>query len=378
MNRGLEVPARKPGTTERLAETDFFVGCAVSPFKRLESEMMLQLFKLEKKVKAGADFVVTQVGYDVRKYAELLKYMRLRNLDVPILGNVYTLTLPIARLMNQSKIHGCVVTDELLAKIEDEARADDKGKGARLERSAQLAAILRGLEFDGLHIGGFGLKSPDVAHILQRADEIGESWRDYLPNFQYHQADEFYLFPEDPEMNMDADEMLPVAASGQRHKPLDFRVSLLMHRLIFEEDTLGFDMMAGIYRFLDGHKRLSESAYFLERQAKRTMFDCRECGDCALVDLAYLCPMAKCPKFMRNGPCGGSHDGRCEVDSEKPCLWTRVYDRLASVDLLDTIRDEYVPPIDNALVRTSSWANFYLGRDHTGKKRKEAIASGKG
>jgi methylenetetrahydrofolate reductase (NADPH) len=378
MNRGLEIPGRKHGTTELLAKTDFFVGCAVSPFKRLESEMMPQLYKLEKKVRAGADFIVTQVGYDVRKFAELRKYMRLRNIDVPVLGNVYTLNRSVAWLMNQSKIHGCVVTDELLAKIEAETRADDKGKGARLERSAQLTAIFRGLKFNGVHIGGFGLKCQDVADILQRADEIGESWRDYLPNFQYHQGDEFYLFPEDPELNMDADEMVPVAAPGQRHKPLDFQVSRLMHRLVFEEHTRGFKMMTGLYRFLEDRKRLNKSAYFFERHIKRTMFDCRECGDCALVDLAYVCPMAKCPKFQRNGPCGGSQDGWCEVDSEKPCLWTRVYDRLASVDQLDTIRDEYVPPIDNALADTSSWANFYLGRDHTGKKRKEAVALGKG
>ena len=378
MNRGLEIPGRKHGTTERLAQTDFFVGCAASPFKRLESEMMPQLYKLEKKVRAGADFIVTQVGYDVRKFAELLKYMRLRDIDVPVLGNVYTLSRPVARLMNEGEIHGCVVTDELLAKVEEEARAADRGKGARLERSAQLIAILRGLRFNGVHIGGFGLKCQDVAHILQRADDIGENWRDHTANFQYRQPEEFYLFPEDQELSFDGDKMTPVTVPGHRRKPLHFRLSRLVHRLIFEPRTLGFNMMTGIYRLIDGRKGFSEFAYFLERQIKRVMFDCRECGDCALFDLAYLCPMSKCAKFQRNGPCGGSHDGWCEADSKKRCVWTRVYDRLASVDQLDVMRDEYVPPIDNALARTSSWANFYLGRDHTGKKRQEAIAEGKG
>ena len=378
MNRGLEVPGRKRGTTEKLPATDFFVGCAVSPFKRLESEMLPQFYKLEKKVRAGADFVITQVGYDVRKLAELLKYMRLRNIDVPVLGNVYSLSRPVARLMNGGDIHGCVVNDELLARIEEEGKADDKGKGARLERSAQLTAIFRGLKFSGVHIGGFGLKCPDVAHILQRADEIGENWRDYTANFQYHQPDEFYLFPEDPELSFDADKMVPESTTRRRKKTLHFRVSLLFHRMVFEEGSLGFKIATALYRFLDTRKRLSAFFHFFERLAKEPLFDCRECGDCALFDTAYLCPMSQCAKLQRNGPCGGSHDGHCEADSEKPCVWTRIYERLASVDKLDQMCDEYVPPIDNSLAHTSSWANFFMARDHTGRKRKSAVEQGRG
>ena len=36
-------------------------------------------------------------------------------------------------------------------------------------------------------------------------------------------------------------------------------------------------------------------------------------GDCALIDVAYVCPMSQCPKNQRNGACGGSHEGWCEV-----------------------------------------------------------------
>ena len=368
MNAGLEVPGRKRGSVDRLPATDFFVGCAVSPFKRHESELMPQFYKLEKKIAAGADFVVTQLGYDMRKFAEVLKYMRYRGLDVPVLGNVYTLSRTVARMMNRGAIHGCVVTDELLAKIEEEANAEDKGKSARLERSAQLAAAFKGLKFNGIHIGGFGLKCKDVEFIIRRAEEIGDNWRDFLPNFQYSQHDEFYAFPEDPEMTSDESKLVPVK-SGQRYrKSLNFRTNLLVHALLFEEGALGFRLMTRFYRFLEGRKFLSEVMYFFERQIKRLLFDCRECGDCGLVDLSYLCPMSKCAKFQRNGPCGGSHDRMCEADEKKRCVWTRVYERSAAADNLDYLRLEYVPPVDCALARTSSWANFYVGRDHTSKK----------
>ena len=69
--------------------------------------------------------------------------------------------------------------------------------------NALMPCRIRGMKFQGVHIGGFGLRCADVAHILQRADEIGENWRDYTNNFTYSQADEFFLFPEDSDLSLD-------------------------------------------------------------------------------------------------------------------------------------------------------------------------------
>ena len=43
-------------------------------------------------------------------------------------------------------------------------------------------------------------------------------------------------------------------------------------------------------------------------------FQCKDCGDCSLPDIAFLCPESQCAKNQRNGPCGGTREGRCEVD----------------------------------------------------------------
>ena len=37
---------------------------------------MSQYYKLFKKVKMGADFLITQVGFDVRKFDEVYRFMR--------------------------------------------------------------------------------------------------------------------------------------------------------------------------------------------------------------------------------------------------------------------------------------------------------------
>ena len=368
MNKGLEIPGRKKGTFDNLPATDFFVGGAVSPFKKTEAELMTQFFKLEKKIQAGVDFIIPQLGYDIRKFAEILKYMKYRNISMPVLGNIYVLTKGAARFMNGGNVPGCVVTDELLAKFEEEAEAPDKGKAARLERAAQLMSLFKGLNFSGVHLGGFGLKFDDFEYIIKRAEEIGDNWREFIPNFRYNQENEYYLFPDDPELTFAEDKLRPVAASPRPRKTLHFQMGRLFHRVLFTEGTLGYRLAQVIYRFLEKRKLTGRFCHFCERQIKRLLFDCQECGDCALFDLFYVCPMSKCAKFQRNGPCGGSKDGKCEADEEKRCAWTIIYERCAAIGKLDELRKNYVPPINCSLSKTSSWANFFMGRDHGGKK----------
>jgi ferredoxin len=65
---------------------------------------------------------------------------------------------------------------------------------------------------------------------------------------------------------------------------------------------------------------------------------CGGCGDCVLHLTGGVCPIARCSKSLLNGPCGGSQDGRCEVDRETPCGWDQIYrslERLGRLDLLE-------------------------------------------
>lgn len=72
---------------------------------------------------------------------------------------------------------------------------------------------------------------------------------------------------------------------------------------------------------------------------------CRGCGDCLLAYTAGICPIALCPKRLLNGPCGGSRDGRCEVDPDIPCAWIQIYQRLEKQNRLH-LMDEFRPPRD--------------------------------
>jgi len=70
---------------------------------------------------------------------------------------------------------------------------------------------------------------------------------------------------------------------------------------------------------------------------------CAQCGQCILGETGGICPITACHKGLVNGPCGGTNNGKCEVDKEKDCAWTLIYERLKEQDRLDLMR-KYHPP----------------------------------
>ena len=67
-------------------------------------------------------------------------------------------------------------------------------------------------------------------------------------------------------------------------------------------------------------------------------YDCGQCGECFLNLTGGICPITACSKSLVNGQCGGSKDGRCEVDPDMECGWERIYRRLAQVGRLDALK----------------------------------------
>jgi ferredoxin len=70
---------------------------------------------------------------------------------------------------------------------------------------------------------------------------------------------------------------------------------------------------------------------------------CGACGECVLAKTGSICPVTTCAKGLLNGPCGGTNDGKCEVDREKDCSWTLIYQKLEKLGKLDTIRTIFPP-----------------------------------
>ena len=183
LNKGLEDDST--GKKNILKPTDFFAGAVISPFKQTEAELMGQYFKLKKKIKAGAKFIVTQVGYDARKLQELILWAKINDYQIPFIANIYILPYGAGKTMNANRIPGCIVTDKLLAKLAEERTMPDKGKTARMDRAAKMYAIAKGLGFKGVHIGGQGTTYETVEYIIDKGEELAPQWEEFTSAFDF-------------------------------------------------------------------------------------------------------------------------------------------------------------------------------------------------
>ena len=177
----------------RQAGMPFWISVAVSPFKYMEPDCVYQYLKLEKKFAAGADYGITQLGYDVRKFRELKQYLDERGIQKPVLGSVYILQSGAAEKMAKSEPPGCWIAPELLEQIRNESDAPDMGEAAGLERAARLVAILRGLEYAGAYIGGTH-NADHIRWVIKRSEFLTPKWQEYAEEFSYAPERAFYLY----------------------------------------------------------------------------------------------------------------------------------------------------------------------------------------
>ncbi len=322
----------------------FYISVAVSPFKYTEADCAYQYLKLEKKIAAGADFAITQLGFDSQKQRELMRYLRERGLNTPVFGNVYVLPPKAAERMSKGEPPGCWVSPELLAKIQEEAKAEDKGLAARLERAAKMAAISRGLGYAGAYIGG--THNPEhIRGIIRRAEELAPRWEELAEEISYGAKGGFFFYDSTP----------------RPPKPREFTQKLF--DVIEPANTPRSlrKVLTGVMSWIDHHPAAAEALEKAELAFKKPVFGCQACGNCVLGLMEYVCPMT-CPKNMRNGPCGGTSNGQCEVIPEQACIWVEVYERAKAAHRVDELKT-YIPPRNRALQGTSSYINYFLNRD---------------
>ena len=338
----------------------FTAGAAVDPFKALEADLVPQFLKLALKVRTGADFAISQVGWDARSWHELIRWSQMRRLSVPLLASVYILGLGVARVFHHDEVPGIRLSRELMAMVESAAGSADRGRARFLELAAMQIAVARGLGFAGVYVAG-QRDAAELDRVCSMADAFGpDDWRGMLAAVSFPEPRAHRLFEPGEVPQLASDRASPTGGAG--HAPLSYRFERLVHDHVFEPGSAGFAVARGVYARLESW-HLLKPAHAIEQMAKIPMFGCRDCGDCSLPDIAYQCPESACVKNQRNGPCGGSLDGECEVPG-RPCVWAKAYDRLKPYGEALTMLEREPVLQDNALRGTSAWANTFMGRDH--------------
>jgi methylenetetrahydrofolate reductase (NADPH) len=139
---------------ELVGAPSFCLGAVVTPGA---DPLEPQLIKLEKKVKAGAQFIQTQAVYEPEKFETFMKSVSY--LNVPILvGIVLLRSAGMARFMNKN-VAGVHVPDSLI----DEMEKAEKRMQKSVEIAARLITDMKSL-CQGVHIMAIGMEKrvPEV------------------------------------------------------------------------------------------------------------------------------------------------------------------------------------------------------------------------
>ncbi|HET7769419.1 MAG TPA: methylenetetrahydrofolate reductase C-terminal domain-containing protein [Chloroflexota bacterium] len=348
-----------------------WLGATVNPFRYAEAEVWGQRIKAWKKWRAGAAYLVAQIGYDVLKLQELRLWLARDGMaEVPALASVHVLHRRTVGLLRGGRLPGVYLPPDL---EEGAARLD---LAAAHRRAALLADVaVRGLGYRGVLFGGVE-RYEHLAAILAIKDELAaRDWRESYEEYRHappadpSAADPgtaapisfappgaYYLFPAG------SDALLAAASelAGDRppvHAPRALR---WVHDAFFSRGAPGAALAAHA-ACAALSLGLAPAVARVERAIKGPLLGCRLCGDCRIPAFGYRCPVDGCPKGLLNGPCAGARaDGSCEVDPARECFWRPVVGMALAAQQLEPL---YLaqPPRQPALQGTSSWINHFAG-----------------
>ena len=129
-------------------EPRMFIGGAANPFAE---PFDWRVTRLEKKIKAGADFIQTQAIFDIRRFEEFMAEVVKRELhkQVYILAGLLPARSAKALAYMRDEVPGMRVPDEILKRMEN--AEDPKEEGVNV--CAELIKQIRGIEgVAGVHI----------------------------------------------------------------------------------------------------------------------------------------------------------------------------------------------------------------------------------
>ncbi len=109
----------------------------------IDPEKTMQLIKLEKKVRCGADFIQTQAVYDIGMFEEFMETVN--HLETPVIAGLIPLkSLGMAEFMNKN-ISGIYVPEEIMLRMRDASSPLEEGLSIASETIKELTKLSRGV-----------------------------------------------------------------------------------------------------------------------------------------------------------------------------------------------------------------------------------------
>ncbi len=289
------------------------LGCAVNPCKYVAQDLCAQYNLLVKKLNNGADFAVTQYGWDMQKLHELRCYLTRNSIHTPAIARLLFLTPERAEDIYAGRVPGVRISPDLEQLLKREMQySRAQFEAAQLRRLQLHAAGAKFLGYSGVQLSG--VHSPEQLETL-----LNRIFREEFPDYAswlsayreyYDKLDmtpyphRFYLFE-----NLLKEEPDPCGES-----------------IVFSCMEIPEPDKKELFRYKMGKLLFSRAGDIPASERKLTkklLFNCKGCDKCRLPETFYICPET-CPVHRANGPCGESNaDGSCCFAPEKECIFLK-------------------------------------------------------
>lgn len=347
----------------RQLQPDWLIACALNPFKYREEDAMAQYLKLGKKVGAGANLVITQIGFDPQKYIEAATWVARRGYRIPLVANVLLLPAARARYMRKHALPGITITDSFMALLEAEAASlPDQGAARVLRRLALQIVGVRLAGYAGVQITG--LHAPEKVAALEEAVRQATAecpdhtawdlaWREAMTAPDGTLAD-----PVPHEAHWRLGDRSEARASAKER--IKYAVLSRVHTVVFERGPIA-TLFGALMRPFYGKEKSAAGRVLevVERAVKRPVVGCDTCGMCRLAATQYVCPET-CPKGLANGACGGTTQNRCEF-GDRECIHSVKYRTATSAGVQEELERLLVPAVPLSRRHTTSWPAHFSG-----------------
>jgi len=163
MNNGIYID----DDLQNAANTDFCIGVAGYPEKHFEAPNMKSDLKyLKQKVEAGADYIVTQMFFDNKKYFDFVDKCRAEGINVPIIPGLKPITSLKQGTILPSVFHIDLPDD--LSDALDKCTTNEQAKQVGVEWAVQQSKELMKANVPTLHFYSMGKAEP----VYQIAKEL--------------------------------------------------------------------------------------------------------------------------------------------------------------------------------------------------------------
>ena len=318
---------------EKYSTDDFFPGCVINPFKYTPSDLYSQYYKLIKKLNFGANFIVTQTGWDLLKHQELRWLLERREYYVPSLARILFLKPDLIEPIISGAYPGIHISPDFLSILRRESKFGYTQFMAAQWRRIQLnAAGLHFLGYSGIVVAGIE-NAPEMKTAITK---ISEALKEFTNFNDWKEAYLNYLARS---------EMAPYPYRFYAFRNLfkDAYVDITKESNITLPECSKLEKIKYLTakKIFTGPKQKNKQILFL---LKKFLGGCVRCKSncCYLPATHFVCPEL-CPKKLRNGPCGGTKaDGSCEL-SGKECVHSKIF-RIANWRKeLDFLEENYIP-----------------------------------